>query len=309
VPDTAVRLAGVETGEYHHAMFVKQDAWERIKALPQMESRIVKPRGWAVAVLNHKAGLMTNKKVRQALQATLDMEPIMAAGFGHKDFIRLDPSIFFPEQPWHSTVSAALYNQHDRDKARRLLKEAGYARQPLRWATTKEYEFMYKNALVAKQQMEDVGFVVDLQVVDWATLNARAEKPELWEIASTGFVFSADPANHVAFRCTFWGAWCNEDKERLVADLRAESDPKKRKAIVERLQAIFYDDVGHVKLGDYSGTLGSIAEQRGRCGICGVAYQRAEESCPHGPARAATVWLKPPPFTVSARRMLASWPP
>src|SRR5437588_6837941 len=34
VPDTAVRLAGVETGEYHHAMFVKQDAWERIKALP-----------------------------------------------------------------------------------------------------------------------------------------------------------------------------------------------------------------------------------------------------------------------------------
>jgi peptide/nickel transport system substrate-binding protein len=25
VPDTAVRLAGVETGEYHHAMFVKQD--------------------------------------------------------------------------------------------------------------------------------------------------------------------------------------------------------------------------------------------------------------------------------------------
>jgi peptide/nickel transport system substrate-binding protein len=251
VPDTAVRLAGVETGEYHHAMFVKQDAWERIKALPQMESRIVKPRGWAVAVLNHKAGLMTNKKVRQALQATLDMEPIMAAGFGHKDFIRLDPSIFFPEQPWHSTVSAALYNQHDRDKARRLLKEAGYARQPVRWATTKEYEFMYKNALVAKQQMEDVGFVVDLQVVDWATLNARAEKPELWEIASTGFVFSADPANHVAFRCTFWGAWCNEDKERLVADLRAESDPKKRKAIVERLQAIFYEDVGHVKLGDY----------------------------------------------------------
>ena len=151
--------------------------------------------------------------------------------------------------------------------------------------------------------------VVTVQVVDWATLNARAEKPELWEIASTGFVFSADPANHVAFRCTFWGTWCNEDKERLVADLRAESDPKKRKAIVERLQAIFYDDVGHVKLGDYSGTPGSIAEQRGRCGICGVAYQRAEESCPHGPARAATVWLKPPPFTVSARRMLASWPP
>ncbi|HEV8472967.1 MAG TPA: ABC transporter substrate-binding protein [Methylomirabilota bacterium] len=251
VPDTAVRLAGVETGEYHHAVFIKQDAYERIKSLPALESRIVKPRGFAVAVMNHKAGLMTTKKVRQAFQAALDMEPIMAGAMGHKDFYRLDPSLFFPEQPWHSTVSAALYNQRDKDKARRLLKEAGYARQPLRWATTKEYEFMYKTALVARQQLEDVGFVVDLQVLDWASLNARAEKPEQWDVASTGFVFSADPANHVALRCTFWGAWCNEEKERLLGELRSESDPKKRKAIVERLQAIFYEDVGHVKIGDY----------------------------------------------------------
>ena len=49
-----MRLAGVEAGEYHHAMFVKQDAWDRIKSLPQIESRIVKLRGWAVAVINHR---------------------------------------------------------------------------------------------------------------------------------------------------------------------------------------------------------------------------------------------------------------
>jgi len=251
VPETAVRLAGVETGEYHHAMFVKQDAYERIKSLPQIEPRIVKPRGWAVAVLNHKAGAMTSKKLRQALQAALDMEPIAVAGFGFKEFYRLDPGLFFPEQPWHSTVGAALYNQKDRDKARRLLKEAGYAGQPVRWMTTKEYEFMYKNALVAKQQMEEAGFTVDLQVVDWATQNNRMEKPELWDVFSTGFVFSADPALHVALRCTFAGWWCHEEKERLMADLRIENDPKKRKAIIDRLQAIFYDDVGSVKLADY----------------------------------------------------------
>lgn len=98
-------------------------------------------------------------------------------------------------------------------------------------------------------------------------------------------MFSADPANHVAFRCTFWGAWCNEDKERLV-------------------QAIFYEDVGHVKLGDYF-TL-DAAEQRAVVESVAWRTQRAEESCPHGPARAVTVWLKPPPFTGPARRMLAS---
>ena len=47
------------------------------------------------------------------------------------------------------------------------------------------------------------------------------QKPELWEVFSTGFVFSADPANHVALRCTFQGWWCNEEKERLLAELQA----------------------------------------------------------------------------------------
>src|SRR5438309_5049527 len=56
VPDTAVRLAGVETGEYHHAMFMKQAAWERIKSLPQLEARIVKPRGGSLFSLKHQAG-------------------------------------------------------------------------------------------------------------------------------------------------------------------------------------------------------------------------------------------------------------
>jgi peptide/nickel transport system substrate-binding protein len=251
VSDTAVRMAGVESGEYHHAMFVKQDAYDRIRRLPALEPRIVKPRGWALISLNHKAGLMTNRPLRQAVQAALDMEPIMAAGFGHKDFYRLGPALFFQELPWHSTAGAQLYNQRDKDKARRLVKEAGYTRQPVRWISTQEYEFMYKSALVAKQQLEEVGFVIDLQVVDWATLNHRVQKPELWEAYITGYPLFPDPALHVAFRCTFQGWWCNEDKERLVAEMRQESDPKKRKALVERVQAIHYEDVGQVKLGDY----------------------------------------------------------
>ena len=121
----------------------------------------------------------------------------------------------------------------------------------MRWATTREYEFMYKNAEVAKQQLEQVGFNVDLQVLDWATLNSRALKPELWDVASTGLVFTADPANHIVFRCNWWGNWCHEEKEQLLAELARESDVKKRKALVERMQAIFYEDVGRVKLGDY----------------------------------------------------------
>ena len=251
VPDAAVRLAGVETGDYHYGMLINQDAWERIRSLPQVEPRVVKPQAWAVAVLNHAKGLMANKKLRQAFQAALDMEPIMMAGFGQRMFYRLDPGIFFLEQPWHSIAGSRLYNQADTAKAARLLREGGYARQPLRWLTTKEYDFMYKNAAVARQQLERAGFVIDLQVLDWATLNSHALKADLWDIASTALVFGADPANHIALRCNWWGAWCLEEKELLLAELRRESDIKRRMLIVERIQTLFYEDVGRVKLGDF----------------------------------------------------------
>src|SRR5215467_8188235 len=68
----------------------------------------------------------------------------------------------------------------------------------------------------------------------------------------TGVQTCALPIFHVAFRCSFQGWWCNEEKERLIAEMRQESDAKKRKVLLERIQTIQYEDVGQVKLGDYN---------------------------------------------------------
>jgi len=252
VPDVAVRLAGVETGDYHFAQQIKQDQYDRIRTMPGVAPRIVKPYGWSTAVLNQKQGPMTDKRLRQALQAALDMEPIMAAGFGHKDFYRLDPGLLFPEQPaWWTKTSGELYNQRSPARAQTLLKDAGYAGQPIRWITTQEYQWMYKNALVAKQQLEEAGFKIDLQVVDWATLVQRRNKSELWDVFSTGFTLTHEPAFTTAVDCNWPGWWCLEEKNKLMEGLVTELDPKKRRAMWERVQALFYEDVGRIKFGDY----------------------------------------------------------
>jgi len=36
-----------------------------------------------------------------------------------------------------------------------------------------------------------------------------------------------------------------------VAKLIRENDPKKRRALIERIQAVFYEDVGRIKMGDF----------------------------------------------------------
>jgi peptide/nickel transport system substrate-binding protein len=264
VPDVAVRLAGVETGEYHVGIQIQQDQYDRVKTMPGVVAGIIKPEGWSTAVLNHKQGLMTDKRIRQAFQAALDMEPIMAAGFGNKAFYRLDPGLSFPEQPhWHSRVAAELYNQKNPAKTKALLQAAGYTGQPVRWISTREYQWMYKNALVATQQLEAAGFKIDLQVVDWATLVQRRNKPEVWDVFSTGITFNPEPAFSTSVLCNWPGWWCQPDKEQLMEALARESDPKKRRAMWDKVQTIFHDDVGRVKFGDFFGLTAVRKEVQG----------------------------------------------
>jgi peptide/nickel transport system substrate-binding protein len=251
VPDYATRQAGMVTGEYDFIQQVKPDQYERIKSSPGVEPVVAKPYGWVTLVLNMRQGQLADRRLRQAIQAAIDPDPMMLAGLGHKDFYRLDPGLFFPEQTWHSKAGAALYNQRDKDKARRLLKEAGYQGQPLRWLVTTEYEHHYKPALVAKSQLEEVGFKIDLQVSDWATVVQRRNKPELWEVFSTAFVFQPEPTSSAQVLCEWPGWWCSAEKDQLLQGMSREMDPKKRYATWEKIQSVFYAEAARIKVGDY----------------------------------------------------------
>lgn len=61
---------------------------------------------------------------------------------------------------------------------------------------------------------------------------------------------STDPVLHSVLQCTSPGSWCLEEKDRLLGELARETDPRKRKAIIDRIQALFYEDVGRIKFGD-----------------------------------------------------------
>src|SRR5262249_32473522 len=72
VPDIAVRMAGVESGSYPFNQQVRPDQYDRILTMRSVEPRVSSPSSLAAIALNHKQGLMTSKKLRQAFQAALD---------------------------------------------------------------------------------------------------------------------------------------------------------------------------------------------------------------------------------------------
>lgn len=250
VPDQTVQSAGVEAGDFDYAYAVNSEEYERLKKTRGVQVVVSPPRAWLGFIINTKQGLMADKRIRQAVLACLDMEPILLISRGHKDMWRMDPSLNQKETVWWSNKGANLYNQKNMAKAKKLLAEAGYKGEPIRWMAS--YEGYYNAALVAKSQLEAIGMKVELSKYEVATESSRRKDPKLWDMSVTGYTLKADPTLNTFLMASNPGWWENAEVAALMDDLRFETDQKKRHAMVERIQELFYDDVPYIKIGDYA---------------------------------------------------------
>ena len=186
VPEESVRADGVGTGEYHYGDSLAPDSYARVKGVPNVEADIGKPYYWAVAHMNKKEGLFTNAEAatgrpRSHLRSIRSRRRRSACRSSTGSI----PAIAAPETPWFTDEGKELFNHPDPEKAKALLKEANYDGTPIRWMSTKEYFYNYNAGVVFKQQLEAVGFKVDLQVMDWATLVKRRSDSKEYDVFVT----------------------------------------------------------------------------------------------------------------------------
>ena len=251
-PEVSVRRDAVVTGQVDVAEGLSPDMHEAVESEPTVEPAVVKPYWWPMAVFDKTEAPFDDARARQAFMSALDMEPIMQAAFGSETFYRLQPGILFPEQDgWGSDAGSDVYNQPDVEEAQQLLDDSAYDGQTLTWLTTREYDYMYTIATVAKQQLEEAGFNIELEVVDYATIVERREKPEEYDIFSGATTFTADPGIWPCWDESWAGQWKDPKKDQLVAKLNTTMDPEARQQVWEELQSYFYQQVPIVKFGDY----------------------------------------------------------
>jgi peptide/nickel transport system substrate-binding protein len=266
VPDGSVRVAGVETGEYDVAEDVSPDFYARLKGnATAVQPIIIKPLSWPFIIFNKKEGLFTNKKLRQAVALALDIEPILLAAGGGKEFYSLGNSIYQPEiKAWHTTAGKEQYNSRNIELAKKLMKEAGYTGQPIRWMSTKQYDIIYNTGLTAKSQLEKVGFNIDLQVLEWSTVAQRRTKPDLWDVFVTFNSLSPEPPLYQAWLAKDWpGWWENAQRDELLAKFDLEADPAKRQAIWSAVQKLVWEELPIVKLGNLNGLAAAGTKVKG----------------------------------------------
>lgn len=251
IPDVAVRIAGVRRGEFQFAEQIPSDQFDMLRGDASLTTYIATLPFWNAAIFNNRQGSMANTKIRQAFQAAIDHEPVMRAAFGPQQFWRLDAGIMPKEHPMYTDAGKEFFNRKNPTQARTLLAEAGYRGEPIRWMTTTEFPHHAITAQVVKPMLERAGFVVDLQVMDWATLAGRRGRPELWDIFSTQIAFFPDPVFVVPLQHTWPGWWSNRDGMGMMELLRRHTNPQTRLDIWRRLQRTWYQDAGSIKFGDY----------------------------------------------------------
>jgi peptide/nickel transport system substrate-binding protein len=198
--------------------------------------------------MNTMAGMFADVKLRQAVQAAIEVESSGQATHG-EGYFELGPGIMMPQTVWASEVSAELYNQNNPEKCQQLLTEAGYDGTPIRLLCTQEDLGDYNAAVVAQQQLEQGGFTVELEVSDEATLDENLEDDERWDMTTNAYVFRPDPVLIAAFAsCAADGKWCTDAKVEAVNRLQTGADFETRFAAFEDLQRIWYDEAPAVKL-------------------------------------------------------------
>lgn len=252
VTDASTRLAGIQTGEYDVANAIPFDNAEQLEANEDVKNQ-VDHNGFNGIVFNKKARFFQDVKARQAVNAALDEEEILMASFTNENFYELEHGLMIKDQvEWYNKAGKKLYNQHDTEKAKKLLKEAGYNGEEIVLLASRDYEDHYNAAVVVQQQLEKIGMKVKLDVYDWPTLLQKRGDANAYDMFVTGFPTEPTPAKYVFLdSANQWPGWTNDPvMDELLEKINAATSQEEAKKYFEQLQEEFYNYLPIIKFGN-----------------------------------------------------------
>lgn len=268
VKEVGARIAGLETGEYDYAEALPIETLKTIESNPDLVAHIVKPQWALVWELNQSEPPMDNVKFRQAILAALDMDFVVSTVvMNDPNFYSVNPGfVFGPWSAWYSEAGAEYYNQANIERARELLKEAGYNGEDIILLSNRDYYWMYRCTLAAVTCLERAGIRVKIEFSDWPSQIGKALTLKGWHINQTGWSPNEDPVRlkgSLGCGAPYAYGYCNPEMDRLLDEISKPGTFEERKAIWEEIQRLYYEDVPVIFFGYIFGLEATRAEIQG----------------------------------------------
>ncbi|MEH7125041.1 ABC transporter substrate-binding protein [Bacillus sp. JJ1773] len=207
-------------------------------------------------------GLTTNRKpfdnklVRQAINHAVDKQSIIDAFYGGKADAAVNPMPSSIEG-YNDAIEPYPY---DLEKAKALLKEAGYENgfEIDLWAMPVARPYMpeaQKVAEVIQESLSKIGVKANIQSVEWATYLDKASKGEfdMFMLGWTGD--NGDPDNFLytlldkdSIGSNNYSYYSNDELHDILIQAQTEPEQEKRNELYRKAQEIIHDDAPWVPL-------------------------------------------------------------
>lgn len=266
MPDPATQAAALTRGEVDVLDLPLVDLFPVLRQSKDITIKVLDTLGsQATFLLNTHQPPLDNLKVRLAIAHLVDQHALLAAAIGSADYERPCYSVMACGSPNESEAGTAGFTRPDPALAKQLLKEAGYAGEPVVLMDAADQPIMHQMILVIAQAMRDAGISVDLQATDWGTVvtrSARNDKPAAgspgWHMyaswAPGRVVGSPLTATQLRTPCgltTFFPSPCDAELEARRDRYFAATAAEARKQAMDELQERFYEVIPYLIGGQF----------------------------------------------------------
>jgi len=264
IPDASTAFSALRRGEVD---FLDAPSLELIPSVagdPDITVGEVWPiETYAVLRFNHLHPPFNNVKARQAVAHAVDQRDYMTAAYGDQKYWRECYAFWVCGSPNGTEAGSETYRKPDLDRARALLKESGYAGEPVVLIGGSDIPAYQQMSLVTADLFKRIGIDVDLQLSDWGTVSARRAKKDPpaqggWNVFHTtaNGAQLASPLTSPSTITTcdgknFVGWPCDQTEEDMRIRYIREPDAAKQRQLLERMHERQWQSIPYVPLGQF----------------------------------------------------------
>lgn len=254
VTDASTRIAGIQSGEYDIAEEIPLDNYEELSGDKNLKLEVDKG-GTLNLFLNTTEGIMADQTFRQAILASLNCDDIMLAAYGNPDLYELNAGWSDPaDAQWGTDAGSEYYNQKDVDKAKELLKEAGYNNEKVVLVTTKDYPEMYNATLVVQENLKEAGINAEVETYDFSTFMEHRADPKQFDMFITSNSYNMLPIQ-LSVLDSGWAGLNAPEVTEGIQKIRAAASDEEAAAAWADLQTFLYEYGAATVLGHYTGVI------------------------------------------------------
>ena len=207
---------------------------------------------------NHALPPFDNVAIRRAAMVALGQNAFIKAQVGVPELGKTCSSFFPCGTQYANTNTGYFTGTANPKKAREMLKAAKYDGTPVVLMQPTNVAVLAKLPLVAKQQLEQAGFKVDLQAMDWGTLLARRAKKDPVKDGGWNIFISAwhasdiqNPLSVAMYNPNWYGWYDNPKLVDLLGKFARSSDAKAKAKIAADIQTEAVESANWAPVGQF----------------------------------------------------------